>query len=78
MVGENLDLSSDPELARSENRTSRGRRFLGIRFACCEVYTRVYANRARTAYEGHCPKCLRKVCIHIGPEGTDCRFFTAY
>lgn len=52
--------------------------FVGIRFACCGVYTRVYVNRTGTAYEGRCPKCSRSVRLRIGPGGTDERFFTAY
>jgi len=78
MVGDHVDLSSDPDPARPANQRGAGRRFVGIRFACCDVYTRVYVNRSETAYEGYCPKCSRRVRIRIGPEGTDCRFFTAY
>lgn len=77
MVGENLDYSSaegSPERPASR----RGRRFIGVRFACCGVYTRIYVNRDGTAYDGYCPKCSRRLCVRIGPEGTDCRFFTAY
>ena len=78
MAGDHLDLSSDPGPESSRRADGRGRRFVGVRFACCDVYTRVYVNRDETAYEGYCPKCSRRVRIRIGPEGTDCRFFTAY
>ena len=78
MVGKNLDISADQPLQpRSEGRR-RKRRFIGVRFACCGVYTRVYVNPAKTAYEGYCPKCSRPIRVRIGPDGTDCRFFTAY
>jgi hypothetical protein len=78
MAGENLDLSSgrDPEVTPASGGSAR--RYLGVRFACCEVYARVYVNRTGTAYEGHCPRCSKPIRIQIGPGGTDCRFFTAY
>lgn len=77
MVGENLDLSSGDEVAASADRSAVGRPFVGIRFACCEVYVRVYINRQGTAYVGHCPRCSKKVTLKVGPGGTDARFFTA-
>ena len=75
MAGERIDLASD---SQSGPPAGRGRRFVGMRFACCDLYTRVYINSQGTAYEGHCPRCSRPVRIGVGPEGTDCRFFTAY
>jgi len=79
MAGENLDLSSDPSPASRTPPSQPGRRYLGVHFACCGVYTRIYVNRDETAYVGACPKCSRAVRVRIDPgTGTDCRFFTAY
>lgn len=78
MPGEHLDLTSDPFENPSEpDRTGEGRRFVGIHFTCCDVYTRFYINRDQSAYEGNCPKCAKRVRLGIGPGGTDARFFTA-
>jgi hypothetical protein len=78
MVGEHLDLTEgstdDPRERRGSNSS---RRFVGVHFVCCDVYTRVYVNRDQTAYEGNCPKCAKRVRLRIGPGGTDARFFTA-
>jgi hypothetical protein len=78
MNGENLDLSSEvfQSMPKSESFSAR-RRFVGVHFACCDVYTRVYVNRDETAYVGNCPKCAKPVTLRIGPCGTDARFFTA-
>lgn len=54
------------------------KQFRGVKFDCCQVYTRIYANKEKTAYEGRCPKCLRKICIKIRKDGVNCRFFSAF
>ncbi len=56
---------------------SEPRPFIGVMFKCCNVYTRIYINKARTAYTGHCPKCAAKIEIKIAPGGSDARFWTA-
>jgi hypothetical protein len=53
------------------------RPWVGIRFNCCHVYTRVYRNLEGTAYQARCPFCLRPVTLRVGPEGTNARFFVA-
>jgi hypothetical protein len=70
-----MDISSDSNPPQGD---AARRRFVGIQFACCGVYTRIYINKTQTAYEGFCPKCSRPVRIPIGPGGTDQRFFKAY
>jgi len=78
MVGEHVDISSEPDPRARRDGGTGSRRFLGIHFACCDVYSRIYVNRQGTAYEGYCPKCSRPIRVAIGPGGTDQRFFTAY
>jgi hypothetical protein len=77
MSGEFLDIVDNPFDKNGNDQGAAGRRFVGVNFACCDVYTRVYVNRDETAYEGNCPRCAKRVCLKIGPGGTDSRFFTA-
>ena len=75
MAGEHLDLTSDYPFFPAGNRGG-SRPFVGVRFACCDVYLRIYINREQTAYRGACPRCARRIELKIGPGGTDARFFT--
>ena len=58
-----------------EAKPTTKRAFLGIWFACCNTYGRIYKNAQGTAYTGRCPKCLRPVTVRIGGGGTSQRVF---
>lgn len=51
--------------------------FVGIMFECCNVYARIYRNKAGTHYCGHCPRCMKPIRIKIAKGGTGQRIFKA-
>ena len=58
-----------------EEISSRTRRpFVGIIFACCNAYGRVYLNRTTKAFEGRCPRCLKRVVLQVSEHGSTERF----
>lgn len=54
-----------------------GKRFLGVSFASCQCYGRLYLNDEGTAYVGRCPRCNTAYHVRIGESGTSHRMFTA-
>lgn len=55
-----------------------GKKFIGVKFECCGVYTRIYHNEKENAYVGNCPLCRRSVRVEVNSQtGVDARFFTA-
>lgn len=55
-----------------------GKKYIGVHFECCGVYTRIYYNEAVKAYIGNCPLCRRPVRVLVDPDtGIEARFFTA-
>jgi hypothetical protein len=77
MSGDHVDLSSEPTPSTSQGSASN-RPFLGVHFACCGAYARIYRNADQTAYVGHCPRCTRRLQVNIAPGGSDQRFFSVY
>ncbi|HOE65483.1 MAG TPA: hypothetical protein PLO62_03065 [Candidatus Hydrogenedentes bacterium] len=59
------------------NSDRKPRPYIGVHFKCCNVYIRVYLDRFGRTFSGHCPKCMRRIEIKVGPGGSASRFWTA-
>ncbi len=60
----------------SEARDSSKRRtFVGVHHTCCNAYSRAYINLTRSAFEGTCPSCGRRIQLRVGRGGSKARFW---
>lgn len=69
-----MDIVADGSMV--EVSRQKKRKFLGIFFACCNIYGRIY-NYSGKQYEGKCPRCLGRLTVRVGRGGVNNRFFTA-
>lgn len=79
-MSDRLDITNEPEFGQPKQQTAADRKprpFLGVKFDCCSIYSRIYQNKDRTHYVGNCPKCAKQIRIRIGHGGSSNRFFTA-
>lgn len=54
---------------------AKGKKFLGVMFACCSAYARVPLSKDGTRYDARCPRCRRAITFRVGSGGTDQRVF---
>ncbi len=75
--GKELDLTSPvgPKRGGTSGHDSGEKKFLGVHFVCCDVYSRIYLKHDKSAYVGHCPRCVKRVQFQVGSGGSDSRFF---
>lgn len=64
-------------MTMTDEQSRRGRPFIGVHFKCCNIYQRIYLNRAGDAFVGWCPKCAAKAYVKVAPGGSKSRFYTA-
>ena len=62
------------EIMNKSAERDTARPFVGIIYDCCDTYGRLYLNRTSTAFEGHCPRCYRKVTVAAAENGSEDRF----
>jgi len=60
-----------------EEQQKKKRPFVGVHFKCCNIYQRIYLNRAKTAFVGWCPRCSARTEIRVSPTGSKNPFFTS-
>ena len=75
--GPDYHVDIDGMAADDDGGSTQSRPWIGVRFDCCGVYQRIYRSPDGSVYRGRCPKCTRLVTAKVGPDGINCRFFTA-
>lgn len=70
-------MSQEKKAQSKSAKTNEKRRFISIYWKCCHVYSRVYQNKAGTAYQGYCPRCHGFLKVPVGEGGTSQRSFIA-
>jgi hypothetical protein len=70
-----VEIASLADAQRDVPSSGSSRPFLSVKFACCNVYCRIYRNLDGTRYEGRCPRCGKPVRFLVDTGGTDSRFF---
>lgn len=73
---ESIDLSSDPR-PRAGNDLEEAnlrRPFVGIHFACCNAYLRVYPEVSGKVKILNCPRCARPLKVEFSEGGQDSQF----
>jgi len=58
-----------------ESPPANRRPFVGVHFACCNVYLRIYRGADEKTYRGRCPRCGRSIEFVEGPGGDDARHY---
>ena len=62
---------------RKKSKVPQPRKWLGIHFECCHVYSRIYKHASGERYEGRCPRCLKMIRVRVAPGGSSNRIFRA-
>lgn len=65
-MADSIDLTSDPHgSANQSGAGARRQQFVGVHFACCHVYRRVYLTPGEREVIAHCPRCAKKMTLHV-------------
>lgn len=63
-MSDSIDLSSDPGPSSSSAAPAK-RPFVGVHFACCHVYQRVYVTPGSREVLAHCPRCAKRMRLQV-------------